>query len=83
MMIVSFDSNTTVQVVQQELLTLPEHTPEFLWGSGCSTFRFLCSVMQIIISLFSLLTFVLSVLRFTASNYPFGIFKLFVCMHGG
>ena len=56
----------------EKVLTLPEHlefTPSFKWGSCCSIFYFLCNVLQIV--------FVVSVLRFTASDDPFGIFKLF------
>ena len=47
-------------------------------------FSFLCNVLQIVICpfVFFLLVFVLSVLlRFTASNYPFDIFKLFLHLY--
>ena len=45
--------------------TAPEFTPGFYWGSCCSIFSFLCSVLQILICPFGffLLTIVLSVLR--------------------
>ena len=58
----------------------PEFTPCFEWGSCCSIFSFLCSVLYIIVRHFVvfLLIIVLSVfLQFTASDYPFDIFKLF------
>ena len=58
----------------------PEFTPAFYWGSCCSIFSFMCSVLQIVVCHFVLflLAIVLSVLRFTDSDYPFGIFKLFL-----
>jgi len=37
---------------------------------------YICTLL-FVFSFFSLLVIVLSVLRFTASDYPFGIFKLF------
>jgi len=45
-------------------------------------YSFLCSVLQIIFFIFVifLLTIVLCVLRITASDYQFGIFKLFLIM---
>ena len=54
-----------------------------LIGSGCSVFSLLRSVLQIIVLFHCfLLTIVLSVfLRFTASDYPFSIFKLFYTLH--
>ena len=57
----------------------PEFTPGFYWGLFCPIISFLYSVCR---SLFAVLfffffTIVLSVLlRFTISDYPFGIFKL-------
>ena len=70
--------------VEQELLTLPGQlsAPQFLLGSSCSIFNFLCNVLYIIgcfwilcclsfdlRPLITLLDIVLSVLRFTASDY--------------
>ena len=73
-----------VPLVDQVLLTLPEHLsspPGFQWGSHYSIFSFICMFCR---SLFApvvlfLLAIVLPVLlRFTDSDYPFGIFKLFL-----
>ena len=56
----------------------PEFTPGFL-GSYYSIFSFLSIGLHTIVCPFVLflLSIVLSVLRFTASDYPFDIFKLF------
>jgi len=68
-----------VLLVEQELLTLPEHlsiTP--VLSMCCPIFSFLCSVLYNIVwgLPFCLLTNVLSVrLRSTAFVYPFDIFK--------
>ena len=72
--------NATVPLVEQELPTLPEHmrSPSVLVG-----FMFLvlcvlfCRLLFFPLSFF-FLAIVLSVLRFTDSDYPFGIFKLFL-----
>jgi len=48
----------------------PEFTPGFKWLSSCYL-KFSRSLFVLF-----LLAIVLSVLRFTASDYPFGIFKL-------
>ena len=55
----------------------PEFT-DFQWGSFCSIISFLCNALQVIVYPFVLFlfVFVLYVLRFTSSDYPFGIFKL-------
>jgi hypothetical protein len=72
-----------VPLVEQELLTLPEHlssSPVFNVGSCYSIFRFMCMFCRSLFVFlpFYLLAIVLSVLfLFTASDYPFGIFKLF------
>jgi hypothetical protein len=66
-----------VPLVEQELLTLPEHvgsSPAFYWGSCYSIFSLMCT-------LFVLLSFFLAIrlsvlLRYTDSDFPFGIFKL-------
>ena len=50
--------------------------PRFQWGSCSSIFCFLCNVLYIVVCPV-LLAIVLFVLRFTDSDYPFGIFKLF------
>jgi hypothetical protein len=55
-----------------------EFTPVFLLGSCCSIFSFLCSIMLTIV----ILAFVLSVLLLImASDYHFGIFKLFIIIY--
>jgi len=55
-----------------------EFTPVFYWGSCYSTFSFMCMICR---SLFVFLFFffwpLCCLFRFTDSNYPFGIFKLF------
>jgi hypothetical protein len=48
-----------------------------VWGSCCSNFSFQCSVWKITLCLF-LLYIELSALWLTASDYPFGIVKLFL-----
>ena len=68
-LITGFVTRLTQQVplVEQELLTLPEY----------SIFSFMCMFCRSLFILF-LLVIVLSVLfRFTDSDYPFDIFKLF------
>ena len=58
----------------------PVFIPSFRWGSCYSIFSFMCSVYQIVVCPFFrfLLDIVLAVpLRFTDSDFPFGIFKLF------
>ena len=72
-----------VSLMEQELPTLPEHlsSPQFLWGSCYSNFSFLCMLCRSLFVLlyFFLLAIVLSVLlRYTDSDYPFRIFKLFL-----
>ena len=50
----------------------------FNWGSCCSIFSFLCSVLWIVVCGFFLLVIVLSALLWvTDSDYPFVILKLF------
>ena len=61
--------------------TLSPFIPLLLRGTYCSICSFLCSILYIVICLFVplLLAFVLSVLlRFTALDYPFGVFKPFL-----
>jgi hypothetical protein len=66
--------------MEQDLLALLDHL-SFI--SGVRVVRYLVFWVMFCRLLFVLLTIVLSVLRFTASNYPFGIFELFVqcCTH--
>ena len=62
----------------------PTFTRGFQWGSPYSICSFLCSVLQIAVCPFVLflLAIVLSVpLRFTDSDYPFGIFTLFLAIN--
>ena len=55
-----------------------EFTPGIQWDSCYSIFSFICMFSRSMFVLF-LLAIVLSVLlRFTDSDYPFGIFKLFL-----
>jgi len=72
-----------VSLVEQELLTLPEHlTPPPVFSEvrvTRSLVLYVCFVDRCLsFCTFFLLTIVLSVLlRYTDSDYPFGIFKLF------
>ena len=66
--------------MDQELLTVPEHLSSpsvFSEGSCYSIFSFMCMFCRSLFVLL-LLAIVLSVLRFTDSDYPFSIFKLFL-----
>ena len=71
-----------VPLVEQELLTLLEHLSLPPVFSGVCVIRSLvlcvCFVDRCLSFVLFLLTIVLSVLRFTDSDYPFGIFKLFL-----
>ena len=60
--------------------TIAEFTPSFQWGSCYSIFCFMCMFCRSLFVLLSffLLVIVLSVFRFTDSDYPFGIFELFL-----
>ena len=62
----------------------PEFTPGFQWGLCYSIFSFICVLCRslfVLLYFFFLLAIVLSVLlRYTDSDYPFGIFKLFLHM---
>jgi hypothetical protein len=70
-----------VQLVEQELITLPEHLsspPDFSGARVTRSFALcVCFVGRFLF--FILLVIMLSVLQFTTSGYPFGIFKLFLC----
>ena len=70
-----------VPLVEQEVLTLPEHpsSPSVLSGVRVSRSLVLCvcfvdRCLSFVLFLFAI---VLSVLRYTDSDYPSGIFKLF------
>ena len=58
----------------------PAFSPGLQQGSCYSIFSCMCNVLQIVVCPFVpfLLANVLSDLRFTDSDYPFGIFKLFL-----
>ena len=67
-----------VRHMKQELFTLPEPL------RSATVFCWVCVVRSLVFCvvfyrlLFDLLSFVMYVLRLTASDYPFGIFKLFI-----
>ena len=65
--------------MEHELITLPEHLSSPPGFSGVLVTQSLVLYVMFSRSLFVLflLAIVLSVLRFTDSDYPFGIFKLF------
>jgi hypothetical protein len=67
-----------VSLWKQELLALPEHlrSSGFNRGSCCSIFCFMCNVLYFVVCLFVFFHLVIVMSRFTATNYPFGIFKL-------
>ena len=68
-----------VPLVEQELLTFPDHLsspPGFQWSSCCSIFSFMCMFCRSFFVLFRLA--IVFFLRFTDSDYRFGIFKLFL-----
>jgi hypothetical protein len=70
-----------VPLVEQELLTLLEllSSPPFLSGVRVIRSLVLCVCFVVCPFVLFLLAIVLSVLlRFTDSDYPFGIFKLFL-----
>ena len=58
----------------------PQFTPGFQWGSCYSIFSFICMFCRSLFVLlcFVLLTIVLSVLRYTDSDYSFGILRIFL-----
>jgi hypothetical protein len=70
-----------VSLVEHELLTLPEHlrSPPVFSGVRVtlSSVLCVCFVDRFLSFCNFLLAIVLSVLRYTDSDYPFGIFKLF------
>jgi hypothetical protein len=56
-----------------------EFTPCFQRGSCCSIFSLMCCVFYIIVCLFLFFIVLPVLLRFTTSDYLFGIFKPFLC----
>jgi hypothetical protein len=71
-----------VSLVDKELLTLPERLSSPL-GSCYSIFCFICMFCRsLFFTLYLFFTIVLSVLRYTDSDYPFGIFKFFEKFYG-
>jgi len=80
MMFELFDSIRRVSLVVHVLLTRPEHlsSPSFSWVRVVRSLVFCVMFCRSLFVIF-LLTNVLSLLlRFTASNYTFGIFKVFL-----
>ena len=74
-----FECHLRVPLVEQELPTLPEHLSSPQVFSGVPVTRSLVLYVMFCTSLFVLLAIVLSVrVRFTDSDYPFGVFKLFL-----
>ena len=74
-------SNTTVSLVEQELLTLPKHLSSSPVFSGVRVARSLVFCVEFCRSLFVLFSIALSVLlRFTDSEYPFGILMFFLSL---
>jgi hypothetical protein len=71
-----------VSLVAQELFTYPEHLslpPVFSWVHVTPSLVLCVCFVDLCLSFctFFLLAIVLSVLRYTDSDYPYGIFKLF------
>ena len=79
-LITGFVTNLTrrVPLVKLELLTLPEHPSSPLVVSGVGVTQSLVLFVGFVLLSFLLLAIVLSALRFMDSDYPFGIFKLFL-----
>ena len=73
-------SNTLLIIVEQELLTLLEYLSSIMVFSEVCVAQslVLCVVFCQLLFVFFPLAIVLSVLPFMASDYPFGIFKLFL-----
>ena len=78
-----------MQVLNHELITLPEHLSSHpvLRGIRVTLSSFICNVLEVVVCPFVLflLAIVLSVLlRFSDSDYPFIIFELFLlALHNG
>ena len=75
-------NRTRVPLVEQERLTLQKHpsSPRFQWGFELLDLQFYVYVLQIVVCPFVLvcLVIVFSALRFTDSDYHFGILKFFL-----
>ena len=71
-----------VSHVELEMLTIPEHLSSPTGFSGirvaCSIFSFFCILFCILLVIPFVSTIVLSALEFTASDYSFAIFTLFI-----
>ena len=87
LLVTEFWTRTTRQVplVDQELLTIPEQPSSplgFKWGLCCPNFSFMHSILSTIVCLFLSLSFGHCIVcpPSTASDYPFGIFKLFLAL---
>jgi hypothetical protein len=76
-------STRRVSLVEQELLTLPEHlsSPPVFVGSCNSIFSFMCMFCRSLFVLFLLVIMLSVLLRYTDSDYPFGILKLFLLIN--
>jgi hypothetical protein len=59
----------------------PEFTPDLYWVRVARSFVFCVVFCKSLFVQLSFCLWPLSVLRFTSSNYPFGIFKLFLFMY--
>ena len=82
----SYAGTVGVSLVEQELLTLPENlsSPRFFCGVRVTRYLLLYYILQIVVCpfvLFLLAIVLFVVLRFTDSDYPFDIFKLFLHKH--
>ena len=71
-----------VSFVEQVLLTFPEHLNSSPVFSGVRVTRSLVLYVYFVDRCLSFCTFS-SVLRYTDSDYPFGIFKLFLTLYQG
>ena len=73
-----FTATRRVPHVEQDLLTLPEITPSFWWGTCCLFFSFLCCVMCTIVCLFVFFIFshgAVSLFQISEFDCPFGSFR--------
>jgi hypothetical protein len=72
-----------IQHYSNLLPTFPEYldSPPLFSGIRVSIFSCLCSVLYIIVRLLSFGHCIVCLLWFTVSEYPFGIFKLFLENH--
>jgi len=70
-----------VTLVEERLLFLLEHLRLLLVFSGVLVAQYLAFCVMFYLPLFVLLAIVLSVLRFTASDYPIGVFSYDFIVH--